>query len=256
MTRAHADALLMAWAEDLYLHGSQLARWTTDYVDIEESLAVGSMAQEDIAHAGAFLRLRAFDAEMRHAFFYERGTEQWAPSSLMDWDPPGAVPWPRTVVRGYLFSHAVDELAAKLSECGHSGVAETARVIRAEQRLHLSHWTRWVRILSRDSETSEEFREHVAAAGKRIHDLWGAPPEITERKVAALQFELDLDDLHARWGKRVQGTLASLGVEEFPVPACPTPRRSRGDSAFLRPTLERLQFLRRDNPEFHYEVYS
>ena len=39
----NASGMVLAFADDLFLHGHHLPRWVTDYVDIEESLAVGSI---------------------------------------------------------------------------------------------------------------------------------------------------------------------------------------------------------------------
>ena len=56
-------ALLRRWADDLFLHGHDLTRWITDYVDIEESMAVGSMSQEELAHGATLLEFAGDDPD-------------------------------------------------------------------------------------------------------------------------------------------------------------------------------------------------
>ena len=86
--------LVESWAEDLFLHGHDLARWITDYVDLEESLAVGSMSQEDLAHAATLWAGLGHDSEWRDEKVYRSDPSSWRPSRLctsrlLEW-PAGA----------------------------------------------------------------------------------------------------------------------------------------------------------------------
>ena len=49
------SSLVLAWCDDLSLQSHQLSKWITDYFDLEESLAVGSIAQELLAHSAALM---------------------------------------------------------------------------------------------------------------------------------------------------------------------------------------------------------
>src|SRR5581483_9756459 len=162
-----ACATALAWSDDLYLHGHHLSRWVVDYVDIEESLAVGSIAQEDLAHAAALHELAGVDIDGRDWRIYYRPVERWWPSRLL------AAPsddWPTTVARAFLFSVAAGLMVEQLQRSALPAVRDTAAVMAAEQRLHVMHWERWVDIFARDVQTRGRFVSSLRATAR------SAPP--------------------------------------------------------------------------------
>ena len=77
------NALLPRFADDLFLHGHDLTGWITDYVDIEESMAIGSMAQEELAHAATLLEFAGDDPVQRDWRLFVRPVDAWAPAALV-----------------------------------------------------------------------------------------------------------------------------------------------------------------------------
>ncbi len=235
--------LVESWAEDLFLHGHDLARWITDYVDLEESLAVGSMSQEDLAHAAALWSGLDHDPEWRDQKVYRSDPTTWCPSRLC---ASRLREWPDTVVRGLLVAEGALTLLEHLCEQTEP-LRHVAEVLAAEQRLHAHHWQRWVRLLSRDPATREEFTKVLADTCAVAGDLFGAQPGPTE--VDGERRE----GLHATWSARVRSVLTASGVEPPQLP----PRSARAfvdDHSPLIAILEGARGVRTAHPDWNYEV--
>lgn len=236
--------LLGLWADDLFLHGHDLTRWITDYIDLEESLAVGSMAQEDLAHAAALFAMIGLDATDRDRRIYQRPVDEWHPSTLI---AARAVDWPDAVARAFLFSEAVASVVAHLTGSDDEPTARTAQVIQAEQDLHVRHWHRWVKILSRDPMTAKEFRAALEARAAMASDLFGT--------AAQAAGELPLDTIHDQWRRRVQAALLALGTDEVALPTT-APRRPAPKNGELAEVLAGIRQIRTSHPDRRYAIYD
>lgn len=126
--------LWLALADDLFVLGNRLGERIVDYIDLEESLAVGSIGQEALAHAETILVLSGFDQSAADARFFERPQEQWQVSRVIG----GLADWPSTVACSLVISAAVTVLAEQ-----HAGVEPAITAIHDEQLVHLDHWRRW-----------------------------------------------------------------------------------------------------------------
>lgn len=140
-------------ADDLFLHGHSLSRWVVDYVDLEESLSAGTIAQDDLAHAVALWEAAGRSAPVRDDLVYERGIDEWHASPLGTW---AAHDWPEVVARGVVLAviarHILD----------NDSVVD--RAVRAEQAIHDEHWRRWTSILIGDDELRSAFLTAVSEA--------------------------------------------------------------------------------------------
>src|SRR5439155_15983405 len=125
----------------------------------EESLAVGSIAQEELAHAATLMEFAGLTDEGRDAFIYERPADAWQPSALM---AHRLSDWPATVLRGYLLASVGEVGSALLSLNRKPELQSAGHVIAAEQRLHVTHWEHWVKMLGRDERTGDDLRARAA----------------------------------------------------------------------------------------------
>ena len=197
MTATEQQTAVDLWlaAEDHFLHGHLLSSWVVDYVDLEQSLAIGPVAQEELAHAATYLSLSGLDEAGRDDFVYERPVETWHPTRLLS---QRLHDWPATVVRGVLLSHAALLRAEVLCASDSEPVRAAGAVIAAEQQLHVTHWQRWARLLSGDPRTASEFGHRVAAVVPLGQDMFGtvrdADPASGRR-------------LHQSWTQRVASAL-------------------------------------------------
>jgi 1,2-phenylacetyl-CoA epoxidase catalytic subunit len=210
------DGLLRV-AEDRFLHGHLLSRWITDYVDLEESLAVGSIAQEELAHAATLMEFAGLDDEGRDDFIFERPVEDWQPSALVT---HRLHDWPATVLRGYLLASVGEIGSVLLSHARRPELQSAGQVIAAEQRLHVTHWERWVTMLGRDDRTGDELRARAAAVLPLATDVFGAPAFDEANGEAA----------HAAWVDAVSGTLTEVGIAVDALGSAPTPRGTSAGS--------------------------
>jgi hypothetical protein len=169
---------LLRCAEDQFLHGHLLSGRIVDYVDFEESLAVGSIAQEQLAHAALLIELAGYDVDGRDDLVYERPLADWWPSSVLALE---LTDWPSTVVRSLLISAAGLVWTRSILADAEPAVLAAARAMLAEQELHLRHWSTWVRLLAGDQRTRAEIHaccaDVVPLAGDVFGDAPGMPPE-------------------------------------------------------------------------------
>lgn len=240
--RIVVDAVL-PWADDLFLHCQQLIRWVTDYVDLEESLAIGSVAQEELAHAGVLLDLAGCTPEDRDRLIYRREPAGWYPSRLVLWP---ADDWPATVARGFLLTQGSLAMVAALEQAGGDRLAGAATVIAAEQQLHARHWRRWVEILAHDPDTAEPFAAALAAAAGAADDFFGLPE---------CPVSLDPATLHRGFLDRVGKELVELGVDVPALPAEPVGREAGGGAPGLDRLLHQVRRIRDANPDRVYGIY-
>lgn len=212
--------LWLALAEDLFVLGNRLGERIVDYIDLEESLAVGSIGQEALAHAETILTLHGFDASAADAHLFERPQEQWRVSRVI-----GLLgDWPSTVVCGLVISAAVSVLAEERAADEPAFAA-----IRDEQLVHLDHWRRWARALAAWPETSEEFTRAYADVTHRAGDLFGAGPQDTPTHA-----------LHAR----LAALVGDSGVPGSRLPHRPVPRAAGTGGRVLADCLARGRLVR------------
>ena len=235
--------LVGAWAEDLFLHGHDLARWITDYVDLEESLAVGSMSQEGLAHAANLWAALGHDSEWRDHKVYRSEPAEWGPSALC---ATRLLDWPATVVRGLLVAEGALTLLDRL-ESQVESLRHVAAVLAAEQRLHAHHWQRWVRVLGHDPATTDDFVKVLAAGCGAASDLFGA------LSTSSFTDDALLGELHVQWVTRVRAAIAAGGVE---IPEMPSrsPRKQMEEHAPLAAILDGIRGVRTAHPDWNYEV--
>ncbi|MFF7888917.1 Phenylacetic acid catabolic protein [Streptomyces sp. NPDC020794] len=212
--------LWLALADDLFVLGNRLGQRIVDYIDLEESLAVGSIGQEALAHAETVLSLHGFDAAAADAHFFERPQEQWQVSRVI-----GRLgEWPSTVVCGLVISAAVSMLAEERADDEPAIAA-----IRDEQLVHLDHWRRWARALAAWPETREEFTQAYADVTHCAGDLFGVGPH-----------DAVTDALHARLMARV----GDSGGPGSRLPHLPVPRAAAMGGSVLADCLARGRLVR------------
>ncbi len=212
--------LWLALADDLFLLGNRLGERIVDYIDLEESLAVGSIGQEALAHAETVLSLHGFDESAADAHFFERPQEQWQVSGVI-----GRLgDWPSTVVCGLVIAAAVTVLAEERAANDPAIAA-----IRDEQRVHLDHWRRWARALAAWPETGEEFTQAYAEVTQRAGDLFGAGPQ---------------DALTGALHERLAALVSDSGGPGSCLPHLPVPRAAGRGGSVLADCLARGRLVR------------
>ena len=250
MTR---DPHVLALCDDLFIQAHQLANWITDYVDLEESLAVGSISQELLAHSAALMGICGLGPEARDEQIFRRNSEQWWPSRV------SCLPdrnWPATVVRGFVLNRAMIAIRPHLAVPDKPRVQQLAEVINAEEDLHAGHWLRWMKILAGDARTTAEFQNEVDRALADSADLFGAVPVAGDEAAEAelLLHERDLITAHATWVTDVTDLLTQCGVVVSAMPSEIRPRTAGG--ACVDGVLRELSLARSADGTSNYEIYQ
>lgn len=228
--------LWLALADDLFVLGNRLGARICDYIDLEEALAVGSIGQEALAHAGTILTLWGLDEQAVDARFFDRPQPQWHISRVIE----QLTDWPSTVACGLVLASAVTVLAEQ-SATMEPGAAQLSAIaaIREEQLVHLSHWRRWAQALAAWPETREEFARAYAEVTACAGDVFGAVAQESAGRGPAGDGAVAAA-LHARLGVLV-GVHGGAGSQ---LPQAPVARRAgRGKSA-LAHALSRGRVVR------------
>lgn len=230
--------LVLAWCDDLFLQGHQFAAWVTDYVDLEESLAMGSIAQDLLAHAAALMGTGGVSADERDWRIYERPAEEWFPSRV-SFAPPGD--WAAAVARGFVLNQAtlVFRRSAELPD--RPRVRELAELIWAEQDLHARHWQRWVHLLAHRPELSSRFRAALEQALADAADLFGGPPDAEPDEILVGATPLEW---HRQWMADTTTALRQCGVPVPDLPSAPVARKPGHTSEALLDVLAELRSWR------------
>lgn len=181
--------LWLVLADDLFVVGNHLGERIVDYIDLEESLAIGSIGQEALAHAATVLSLCGFEQFAADARFFDRPQEQWRVSRAVE----QLTDWPSTVACGLVIAAAVTVLAEHIAQVESDAAwLPSITTIRDEQLIHLDHWRRWAQALARWPETRAQFERAYAEVTECAGDLFGVQPQdvvtaaLHERLVAAV----------------------------------------------------------------------
>jgi 1,2-phenylacetyl-CoA epoxidase catalytic subunit len=213
---------LLAWADDLFLSGHQVGGWIVDYVELEESLAVGSIGQEQLGHARELLTACGLDVTSRDARLFDRPAADWNPSGLV---AARGDDWAELVAGSYLLAAATLAIVDAAS-----GAHDALTVIRPEQALHLEHWRRWLALLRNDATTAPRLEAALERTAARADDLLAAVPGAT----------IDLDTARTAFGERL-GEDDVAGPERFFIRVEREPGRH---AAAIEPIVADLRAVR------------
>ena len=223
--------LWLALADDLFVLGNRLGGRIVDYIDLEESLAVGSIGQEALAHAGTILVLCGFDDAAADSRFFDRAQAQWQVSRAVE----RLADWPSTVACGLVVAAAVAVLAEHTAGVHAEPDAAWLPAIGAildEQLVHLDHWRRWARALAAWPETSAEFALAYAEVTACAGDVFGARPQAVPADAA-----FDPSPLAAALHERLAAVVGEHGGPGSHLPDRPLARTAGSGGSLLADCL-------------------
>jgi phenylacetate-CoA oxygenase PaaI subunit len=220
---------VLSWAQDHFLHGHLLSSWITDYIDLEESLAVGSIAQEELAHASLLLELAGYGETGRDEIVYSWDPARWSPAELVTMSIDD---WPATVLRGLLLSTAARARTAWLANASDIALRQAAAVLMAEETLHVVHWRRWVHRMAHDARTAGELQARTDALLSASCDLLDGLPDG------------DLQSVRRAWWADVVEALDGAGVTVPDAPPAVRGRRPGHELEGLSDILASVRALR------------
>jgi len=230
----NSEAVATALADDLFVRCQTLSPWTVNYVDLEESLAVGSIAQELLAQGGVLYGFSGLTEAERDQRVYKRGAQEWTVASLSFFSVHY---WPDVVATAFVTTHAsrvIVEALMQTSELAH----EQLKVVEREQVLHLAHWRQWISLLIANPETIGEITTAVNKAVQNAGDV--------------LPLGKDYDLLYQRWVHDLTEDISSLGVT--PPSNIQRSERVAGGSG-VEHLIKNLRTARNPDGQSEYSVY-
>lgn len=208
-----AGDFLLRWAEDEFVAGHLLGYRVGLYgPDLEENLALGSISQEEVAHARTVLGLAGVDGVEQDELLLGREPLAYRSTSLFDTLEPDD--WAEFVVAFLVYELGEAVRLKALLGSPLETVRTTAALLQREEELHRAHWREWLGILAVGSDQS---RARLQAAIARLvpaaHDfceMWGA-----DTTGATLGLALGRAEAEAQFRYEVEQV---LGVHDLTVP--------------------------------------
>ncbi|MDF2733429.1 MAG: phenylacetate-CoA oxygenase, PaaI subunit [Chloroflexota bacterium] len=219
------DELLRSMADDEFVIGFSDSEWTGIAPQLEEDIAMSSLAQDELGHAQALFQMLATvtgtgDAD---SLAYDREPADYRHARLLD---HGRGDWAMTIARRYLYETADSVRLAALMSASWSPLAELVGKLVREERYHLMHVDLW---LDRLATTNGEPRDRLISAletlgpdcGTVFTPLPGEPALLEARILRRPMAELERD-----WRAGVAPTLERLGLPALPATRDPTRGRT------------------------------
>lgn len=218
---AHAPALAadspwgrfaLAWGDDELLLAHQLGHMLSRYTEFEELIAIGSLSQDDLAHAQLLHALVEPDARERDRLFFERDPGDFRACAIVSRHLEN---WDLVIARQYLYK-AADELRLReAAERAPAPLRAAAVGMAAEEQLHRAHWQHWCEVLAASGQGNARLRGALAELWPHTGDLFSLPD-------AASDLDWPAAELTQEWRASVTGFLGGLGVQlpdDIPAPA-------------------------------------
>jgi 1,2-phenylacetyl-CoA epoxidase catalytic subunit len=181
--------ILIRWAEDEFFIGHNLGNMLHGYLDLEESVAMGSFAQDELAHCMLICeRLRMSEREADKHFFLTPASD-FVCCSLAAYEVHR---WVDLVAKHLIYEEAE---AIRVSAMGGSTV-----MVR-EEEYHRRHWWGWARNLTKTERgklaLEDALREMLAISGDLFD--WG--------------FEIDIRSWFSEFESKLNYLDIHLGVD-------------------------------------------
>jgi ring-1,2-phenylacetyl-CoA epoxidase subunit PaaC len=205
--------LLLTLADDEFVLGFWDSEWTGIAPQLEEDVAMSSLATDELGHARAFYELLGeLTGRDSDAIAYDRAPEAFRHARILDHP---RTDWAFSVARRWLYDTADAVRLEALVESSFVPLAGLVAKIRREERYHLMHADAWLRRLA---EAGGEPRDRLIAALtilSRDATSVFAPLDGEAVLVADGILVAPMTELKARWLERVGATLSEL---RLPLP--------------------------------------
>lgn len=196
-------------ADDLLILGHRNSEWTGLGPILEEDIAFSSMAQDKIGQSAALYEwLHAAGESDPDVLGFMRNAEQMHNSHLAEYPMTS---YAFSLVRHFLFDHALMLHLESLCNSTDEGLAKLARKYRAETKYHIMHANTWVKQLG---NAGEEANTHMQEA---LNDGWNLALGIFEsgpndEMLAQAGVVKSEDDLKEEWLDAVLPLLADASL--------------------------------------------
>ena len=195
--REALDALLLDLADDELVIGYWDSEWTGIAPQLEEDVAMSSLATDEIGHARAFYTLLGdLTGRDPDEIAYDRSVEAVRHARIVDHP---RTDWAFSIARRWLYDTADAVRLEALAGSTYEPLAELVAKVRREERYHLLHADAWLRRLAAGDAVAREHLERSWAALIDDGSSVFAPLPGEQALVAAGILPVPLDELATRW---------------------------------------------------------
>jgi ring-1,2-phenylacetyl-CoA epoxidase subunit PaaC len=202
--------LLLSLADDEFVLGFWDSEWTGIAPQLEEDVAMSSLATDELGHARAFYELLGeLTGRDADAIAYDRPPEAFRHARILDHP---RTDWAFTVARRWLYDTADAVRLEALAASSFVPLAGLVAKIRREERYHLMHADAWLRRLA---DAGGEPRDRLIGALRALRgDATSvfAPLDGEAALLADGIIALPMPELKTRWLERAGATLDELGL--------------------------------------------
>jgi 1,2-phenylacetyl-CoA epoxidase catalytic subunit len=190
--------VILAWADDAYAMGSQLAALTGLYgPQLEENLALGSFAQDHLGHARTLYLLIEPDDAAVDRLLFERDPGGYRTSLLAgSWRP---FDWAFVCARGLCYALADHVRSSAVAREGgeHAGLART---IARDTAVHVVHWREWITTMVSSGEAA------------RVQPVLAELAEMTGEFFSERDWRGETDTMLEQWSSDLNAACAQAGL--------------------------------------------
>ena len=206
--------LLRSMADDEFVIGFSDSEWTGIAPQLEEDVAISSLAQDEIGHASALYGLLAeLTGEDPDAVAFDRDPAAYRHCRLLD---HGRGDWAMTIARRYLYDTADAVRLDALVDGSWVPLAELVGKLVREERYHQMHASVWLDRLARGGDES---RSRLVAAlttlGPDAATVFAPLPDEAELVDAGI-LAAPMTELETRWRDAIGPTFGALGLSMPP----------------------------------------
>lgn len=231
--------------DDALVLAQRLGHWISRAPELEEDVALGNIALDQLGHARSFLSYAAgLNGKSEDDLAYFRGEEEFRSLELFE-QPNGD--FAVTIARQFVVSYYQFELYRRLTESTDATLAGIAAKAVKEVDYHRDHSTQWVLRLALGTDES---RTRMIQAFKVIWpyvDELFRDDELTAR-LAAAGAAVEPSSLRADFDRLTGEVLAEAELEVPQVPAARGGGRQGKHSEHLGYLLAEMQVLARQFP--------
>lgn len=237
--------------DDALVLAQRLGHWISRAPELEEDVALGNIALDQLGHARSFLSYAGGamtnddgTAKTEDDLAYFRREHEFRSVQLFE-QPNGD--FAATIARQFVVSYYQFELYRRLTESSDATLAAISAKAVKEVDYHRDHSAQWILRLA--GGTDESRRRIIA--GLRL--MWPFVNELFQdddltRRLAEAGAAVELSSLRADFDRLTGEILDEAGLEVPDVPAAPGGGRKGQHSEHLGYLLAEMQVLAREHP--------
>ncbi|MBT2565274.1 phenylacetate-CoA oxygenase subunit PaaC [Arthrobacter sp. ISL-85] len=237
--------------DDALILAQRLGHWISRAPELEEDIALGNIALDQLGHARSFLTYAGAGmlnedgtAKSEDDLAYFRREHEFRSVQLFE-QPNGD--FAETIARQFVVSYYQYELYRRLTESTDATLAAIAAKAVKEVDYHRDHSTQWVLRLAGGTEESRTRMIHgLRTMWPYVNELF-QDDELTQR-LAEAGAAVAPSSLKEDFDRLVAGVLTEAELEVPDVPAAPGGGRQGRHSEHLGYILAEMQVLAREHP--------